>query len=58
MGGWGWGDQGRCEQNREVKFFVKIKKKKNWGGGGSGLGRGGGRVGGVRIDVNEELKFL
>ena len=31
--------------------------------GGSGVGRGGGgwgrgRVGGVRVDVNEELKFL
>ena len=32
------------------KVFVKIKKKKNW------LGRVGG--GGVRVDVNEELKFL
>ena len=33
---------------------MKIKKK-NWGeggGGGSGLG------GGVRLDVNKELKFL
>ena len=37
---------------------MKIHKKKNWGGlgrGGVGLG---GRVGGVRVDVNEELKFL
>ena len=36
------------------KVFVKIKKKKNW------LGRvgGGGGGGGVRVDVNEELKFL
>ena len=37
---------------------MKIKKKKNWGGGGGG---GGGSVwvgGGVRVDVNEELKFL
>ena len=33
---------------------MKIKKKKIWGGGG--LGRVGG--GGVRVDVNEELKFL
>ena len=33
------------------KVFVKIKKKKNW------LGRVGGG-GGVRVDVNEELKFL
>ena len=38
--------QGGCEQRIEV--FVKIKKK-NW------LGRVGG---GVRVDVNEELKFL
>ena len=29
------------------------------GGGGSGGGVGGrGRLGGVRVDVNEELKFL
>ena len=31
------------------------KNKKNWGvGGGGGVGLGGG----VRVDVNEELKFL
>ena len=35
---------------------MKIQKKKKLGGGG-GV-RGGGRVGGVRVDVNEELKFL
>ena len=46
------GGQGGCEQRIEV--FVKIQKKKNWGGGGVGLGGGGG----VRMDVNEELKFL
>ena len=36
---------------------MKIQKKKNffWGGGSGG---GGGRVWGVRVDVNEELKFL
>ena len=38
----------------ELKFFVKIQKKKigggRWGRSGSGLG--------VRVDVNEELKFL
>ena len=40
---------------------MKIQKKKILGGGG---GRGGGSVGGsgsvwgVRVDVNEELKFL
>ena len=33
--------------NEELKFFVKIQKKIFfWGGGG------------VRVDVNEELKFL
>ena len=40
---------------------MKIQKKKIWGagwgqgGGGRGWGSGGG---GVRVDVNEELKFL
>ena len=33
---------------------MKIQKK-NWGGGG---GRGESGWGGVRVDVNEELKFL
>ena len=33
---------------------MKIQKKKL----GVGGGRGRGRVGGVRVDVNEELKFL
>ena len=42
LGGWG---QGGCE--RRIEVFVKIQKK-NWGGV---------RVG-VRVDVNEELKFL
>ena len=45
-GGVGFGGQGRCEQRSEV--FVKIKK--NVGGGGL--------VGEIRVDVNEELKFL
>ena len=48
----GWGSQGGCEQRIEV--FVKIQKKNCGGGRGGGLGR----VGGVRVDVNEELKFL
>ena len=58
-GGGGWGGRGGCE--RRIEVFVKIKKKKNFffggvGGGGSvgGLGSGWG----VRVDVNEELKFL
>ena len=46
--GWrGWG-QGGCDQRIEV--FGKLHPKKIWGGGG-------GRVGRVRVDVNEELKF-
>ena len=45
--------------NEELNFFVKIKKKCGGGGSGrGGLGWGGGLVGGVRVDVNEELKFL
>ena len=35
------------------EIFVKIQKKK-WGGGGGA----GARVGGGRVDVNEEFKFL
>ena len=49
----GVGGQGGRE--RRIEVFVKIQKKKNWGGGV----RSGGRVWGVvRLDVNEELKFL
>ena len=36
---------------------MKIQKKNLRGGGGSG-GGGGGVCGGVRVGVNEELKFL
>ena len=57
MGGSGWGGQGGCE--RRIKVFVKIQKKIGGGvrsGGGGVSGRG--RVGGVSVDVNEELKFL
>ena len=40
------GSEGGCD--RRIEVFVKIQTKKNfWGGGG-----------GVRVDVNEELKFL
>ena len=35
---------------------MKIRKKNGGGGGGGGLGSGG-RVLGVRVEVNEELKF-
>ena len=38
---------------------MKIQKKFGGGGGSVGGGVSGrGRVGGVRVDVNEELKFL
>ena len=46
------GGQDGCE--RRIEVFVKIKKKYFFffflGGGGSGWG--------IRVDVNEELKFL
>ena len=59
--GVGLGGQSGCE--RRIEVFVKIQKKKFFLGGGVG-GGGGGSVGGsgsgwgVRVDVNEELKFL
>ena len=51
----GGGGQGGCE--RRIEVFVKIQKKKFffWGGGSGG---GSGSGWGVRVDVNEELKFL
>ena len=42
------GGQGGCD--RRIEVFGKIHKKKIQGGGGVGLG--------LRVDVNEELKFL
>ena len=39
----------------EIEVFVKIQKKIFFGGG---VGGGGGSGWGVRVDVNEELKFL
>ena len=68
FGGWGGvgvglGGQSGCE--RRIEVFVKIQKKDFFFGGGVGGVRwGGGSVGGsgsgwgVRVDVNEELKFL
>ena len=66
MGGVGVGLGGQSGCERRIEVFVKIQKKKNffWGGGSGGGGGGGGRGsvggvgGGVRVDVNKELKFL
>ena len=57
MGGGRGRGQGGCE--RRIEVFVKIQKKIFFGGRGQGVG-GRGQVGGggVRVDVNEELKFL
>ena len=61
MGGVGLGGgQGGCE--RRIEVFVKIQKKNIFflggvGGGVGGVG-GSGSGWGVRVDVNEELKFL
>ena len=53
------GGQGGCD--RRIEVFGKIHKKKIfffWGGGVGRVGGEGGRVGRVRVDVNEVLKFL
>ena len=54
------GGQGGCV--RRIEVFVKIQKKLggggSWGVRGSGYGGGGVRVWGVRVYVNEEMKFL
>ena len=55
-GGGRVGGQSGCE--RRIEVFVKIQKKKILGGGGGGVGGGSGSGWGVRVDVNEELKFL
>ena len=50
----GGGGQGGCERRIEV-----FGEKKQLGGGGRGeVGSGWGSGWGVRVDVNEELKFL
>ena len=54
MGGGGGRGRGQGGCERRIEVFVKIQKKKSFFGGGSVGGVGGG----VRVDVNEELKFL
>ena len=56
VSGWG-GGEGRC--NREVKFFVKIKKKNVFFflGGGGGFRLGGGGMGG-QGGCERKMKFL
>ena len=55
--GLGGGGQDGCE--RRIKVFVKFQKKNCWGGGWVGGGGGVGvGLGGVRVDVNREVKFL
>ena len=52
VGGVGFWGQDGCE--RRIEAIVKTQKKKNGGVRGGRLWGGGG----VRVDVNEELKFL
>ena len=49
-GGSGLGSQDGCQ--RRIEVFCENSQKKKWGGPGGQVG------GGVRVDVNEELKFL
>ena len=56
-GGLGWGGQDGCE--RRINFFCENSKNNLFFlGGVSGGGGGGGvgvELGGIRVDVNEEL---
>ena len=56
VGGGGGGGQGGCESRIEV--FWKIQKKKKIFFGGRSVGPWRGPGWGIRMDVNEELKFL
>ena len=49
-----WG--GECRDVKPTKLQSQNIFKESTGGGGGGVGFGG--EGGVRMDVNEELKFL
>ena len=53
-----WRGGGRLGGGGSGSVFVKIQQKKIFfGGGGGRCGTGWGVGGGVRVDVNEELKF-
>ena len=58
---WGGGGGGQDGCERRIKFFVKIQKTIFFflGGGSAGGGGWGGvgvvKLGGIRVDVNEEL---
>ena len=63
MGGGGGGrGRGQGGFERRIEVFVKIQKKNLGGGcrggGGGGWWGGSGSGWGVRVDVNEEFKFL
>ena len=51
----GWVGEGQGGYERRIEVFVKIQKKNQVRSGG---GEGGGGLGRVRVDMNEELKFL
>ena len=55
MGGGGGRGRGQGGFERRIEVFVKIQKEIFFGGG---EGVVGGVLGGVRVDVNEELKFV
>ena len=57
MCGGGGGGGGRVGCDLRSEAFVKIKKKKKFRGGGRVGGWGVG-LGGVRVDVNGEVKLL
>ena len=61
-GGWGVGGEvglgGQAGCERRIEVLGKFERKIFGGGGGGVEGGGVGLGGGVRVDVNEKLKFL
>ena len=57
---WGGRVGGQSGSERRIEVFCENSKKKFffWGGGLGGSVGGSGSGWGVRVDVNEELKFL